>query len=601
MKHSIIFLTAILALTFTSCQLELKDKDSLGVFSLDLEFDAQMQTKAMSSDELLSSANVKIYMGDFSGLIRSYKYANLPGTIYLPADSYRVDVEAGEIAKSSPAMASWDQKSYSGSTPFQVSEGVNTSVKVVARVCNAVTSITFDQSVASNFASGYTFTIGSGSEATSQLVYTADKSGRNGYFIIPGNDGSLSWTFKGSLKNGKSIEKSGEIKNVSGGKTYRMTLSYSVTDGLLGFSVNVDDSLEDIDDLIVFEPVSTGLSKSAGYEIWAGHATLHADVDESEYPDPSSIVISYSADGVSWTDISAQRVGDGSYVAVAEGLDPSTTYSYKLVIAGEVIGSPMTFTTDSAPQMPNSRFEYTSNDESSNWISFYDPSASDPAVRTKWWDNGSSASAGMLGSKYAICYSDTDVPSGTGSSKSAKLTSISAAGKLAAGNLFSGEFAGLDGLNGKVNFGRPWSSRPTAVSFWYKYKGGKVDKAGGPSDNPLTTSDYDRCQIKCTVGTWDYRVYGGSRNSPIQVNTSDKSTFWDYDTIDGTIAYGQLTVQGNGSEGSWTKVTVPLTYKSETEYPTYIVFSAAASIYGDYFVGSSSSILWLDEIELIYE
>ena len=60
MKHSIIFLTAILALTFTSCQLELKDKDSLGVFSLDLEFDAQMQTKAMSSDELLSSANVKI-------------------------------------------------------------------------------------------------------------------------------------------------------------------------------------------------------------------------------------------------------------------------------------------------------------------------------------------------------------------------------------------------------------------------------------------------------------------------------------------------------------------------------------------------------------
>lgn len=594
------------ALALSSCTLEFIDGELVkgGTLTLSLGLDEEPQTRAaMTESELLNTASVKIYMADYSGLIRQYSYSSIPESIYLPADSYRVDVEAGESVKSNPSIASWDQKSYKGSTEFSVTAGSSTDVKVIAKVHNAVTKVSFDSSVGTNFASGYCLTIGtSTSDSSQQLDYISTRSGREGYFIVGNDEPSLYWSFDGKLKStGKTVSKSGEIKSVEPGKTYVMTLTYSVTDGTVGFTLMVDDTTDDYEDVIVFEPVSTGVASIPAYEIWAGHVTLHADVDESEYSNPSAVKFAYSADGRNWTTVAAVRNSEGVYSAFVNGLNPSTTYSYKLVIAGEDIGAPGSFTTEAAPQLPNAGFEYTSNNESSSWTSFYDPSASDPDARTKWWDNGSSASAGMLGSNYAICYSDTDVPSGIGSSKSAKLTSISAAGKLAAGNLFSGEFAGLDGLNGKVNFGRPWSSRPTAVRFWYKYKGGKVDKAGGPSSSALTTSDYDKFQIKVAVGTWDYRKYGGSKQSPVQVNTSDQSTFWDYNTIDGTVAYGQITETGNGNTGSWKQVTIPLDYKSETEYPSYIVFSAAASAYGDYFAGSSSSILWIDEIELLYE
>ena len=49
----------------------------------------------MSQEELLSSAKVSIYKGDFSGKVREYEYSQMPQAIYLPADDYRVDVIAG--------------------------------------------------------------------------------------------------------------------------------------------------------------------------------------------------------------------------------------------------------------------------------------------------------------------------------------------------------------------------------------------------------------------------------------------------------------------------------------------------------------------------
>ena len=173
--------------------------------------------------------------------------------------------------------------------------------------------------------------------------------------------------------------------------------------------------------------------------------------------------------------------------------------------------------------------------------------------------------------------------------------------KFAAGNIFCGEFAGVSGLDGKVNFGRPFTGRPTALRFWVKYIGGKVDNAGGPEGSELTTNDFDKGQIKFALGTWDNKKYGGSATCPVQVYTADKETFWQIDSIEGTIAYSDIVLQGDGSESEWQQVTLTLDYKDETTIPEYIIISAAASMYGDYFAGSSSSKLWLDGMELIYE
>jgi hypothetical protein len=185
-------------------------------------------------------------------------------------------------------------------------------------------------------------------------------------------------------------------------------------------------------------------------------------------------------------------------------------------------------------------------------------------------------------------------------------------GILAAGNLFTGQFAGLVGMEGgRVNFGRPWSSRPSAMRIWCKYSTGKFniikDKSLG-----VTESDYDRAQVKIAIGTWDYTKYGGSKASPVLINTTDKSTFVDFYTDESTIANGDLIIYNDGysinkgekvsaQTSGWIEYVIPLDYRNFNKFPTHIVVSCASSQYGDYFTGCDKTKLWVDAVELIYE
>lgn len=567
----------------------------------------RIATRAMNQDELLNTAAIKIYRGDFTGLVREFVYSEMSGPIYLPAESYRIDIYAGEAAKQSPAVASFDQKSYKGSKEFTVTPGVTTPVQVEASVNNVITAVSFDQSVAATF-SNYTFKIGLDKEDTAQqLVYTASNAGAEGYFIATGFEPSLYWTFTATPADGsETFTKSGEIAAVEQGKKYAMNLKYTEHNGSLSFDLTVDTSTVEYDDQIFFEPVSTGLAASSIYEIWAAHATVHADVDEGEYG-TENIFFEYrpAASQGEWSRTAANRDSEGMYSATLTGLTPATEYEYRLLVPDPqtkeptVAGSSLTFTTEAAPTIPNGGFEAVSKNESSEYYSFYDPSSSIVANQTKWWDSGNA------GSTYSIStttITDPDTSNFKEGSQSVRLHSANVMGlKFAAGNIFCGEFAGVSGLDGKVNFGRPFTGRPTALRFWVKYIGGKVDNAGGPEGSELTTNDFDKGQIKFALGTWDNKKYGGSATCPVQVYTADKETFWQIDSIEGTIAYADIVLQGDGSESEWQQVTLTLDYKDETTIPEYIIISAAASMYGDYFAGSSSSQLWLDGMELIYE
>ncbi|MCQ2166049.1 MAG: PCMD domain-containing protein [Bacteroidales bacterium] len=598
-KITILATVAIAAIAVSCAKTETQENRGEGALTLAVDID---RTKsALSPEDLLATANVKIYKGDFTGMVRNYKYAQAPEVIYLPADSYRVDVEAGELANETPAPASWEQKSYKGSAKFNITAGTTQSVQVAANIVNAITKVTFDQSIADSFRDGYSFTIGvNESDASKQLVYTAQKSGSEGYFLLPDIDPELYWSFSGILdKDGSTVTNSGKFTDIEKGKLYKLTPKYTVKEGDLGFELFVDRDVEIFSDIVIFDPVSTGLLKSNAMEIWAGHATVHANVDEGEYNDPSKIKFSFSKDGSVWTTVESTRVAEGSYDGVLTGLQGSTEYTYKLVIDGVEIGAPMKITTDVATQLPNYGYEVTSNCESSKYISFYDSSSSNPLTKTKFWDSGSSAST-SVGAGGAICYSSTDVPSGIGSTKSALLQSKYVVIKFAAGNLFTGEFAGLVGTSGgKVNFGRPFTGRPTGVRFWYKYISGKIDYE--QSGAPAKKGDWDQCNVKVALGTWSGKKYGGSTSCPIQVNTTDKSTFWDYPALPETIAYKEFAKPANEAATEWTQVTLQLDYINLTTTPTFIVVSCAASRYGDYFTGYSDSQFYIDEFELLYE
>lgn len=602
MKKQIFIITLIAAaVVSTSCSKIAGDSEN-GVGAITLNLEIKERTKAaMSGDELLANSIINIYKGEFVNLVRSYKYSEIPETIYLPADAYIVEVLAGEISKEIPAIASWDQKSYKGSSKIKVTAGTTQSVEVVANIVNAVSKVTFDASIAENFNDGYTFNIGlDTTDATQCLAYTADKSGNEGYFIVPDVSPCLFWKFSGTLtKDGSDFQASGKIEDIEKGKLYKLAPKYTVHEGDLSFELFVDRDVEVFNDIVIFDPVSTGLLVSNAMEIWAGHATVHAIVDESEYNDPSKIKFSFSKDGSVWTTVEPTRVAEGSYDGVLTGLQGSTEYTYKLVIDGVEIGAPMKITTDVATQLPNYGYEVTSNCESSKYISFYDSSSSDPVYKSKFWDSGSSAST-SVGASGAICYSDTDVPAGIGSTKSALLQSKYVVVKFAAGNLFTGEFAGLVGTSGgKVNFGRPFTGRPTGVRFWYKYISDKIDYAQDGA--PAKKGDWDQCNVKVALGTWSSKKYGGSTSCPIQVNTTDKSTFWDYPSLPETIAYKEFAKPANEAATEWTQVTLQLDYTNMTTMPTFIVVSCTASRYGDYFTGYSDSQFYIDEFELLYE
>lgn len=578
-----------------------------GALTLDIRMGEPATKASMSQEELLSSARISIYKGDFSGKVREYVYSQMPGSVYLPADDYRVDVVAGEMAKESPAAASWDQKSYKGSSNVTVQAGVSGGVTVTVKVCNVISNVSFDQTVADVFESGYKCTVSLG-DASDNLEYNASDSGKDGYFIVSGFEPSLYWKFEGTLKkDGSPFTKSGEIKSVEGGKRYRLSLKYTEKDGLLAFELLVDDSTNNIYDDIIFEGSSTGIARSAKYEVWAGHFTAHADVDEAQY-DKEKVWFEVREKGTAeWRRVASVRESEGTFSAEIAQLSPSTTYEYRLVLTSlesgeeEILPAQDDVTTDKAVAVPNGGFETTSNAESEKYPSFYDPSSSDVTLQTKWWGNGNSG-ATLVGSSSVICYPDASTYKE--GSQSVCLQSRYVVVKFAAGNLFSGHFGELIGTSGgTVYFGRPFTARPTALRLWMKYSGGVINRESSNVPEDGKKGNYDKASIRIALGTWDFKKYGGDAESPVMFDTTDPSTFVDFSTDASTIAFGEKIVSSDSTNPAtdWIQVTIPLDYRNLSTYPTHIIISCAASMYGDYFSGYDDSKLWLDGMELLYE
>ena len=66
------------------------------------------------------------------------------------------------------------------------------------------------------------------------------------------------------------------------------------------------------------------------------------------------------------------------------------------------------------------------------------------------------------------------------------------------------------------------------------------------------------------------------------------------------IAYGCLKSEEEKGTGEWQEFTIDLKYRDLTRTPKYIIIVASASKYGDYFTGSKSSVMYVDDFSLIY-
>lgn len=320
-----------------------------------------------------------------------------------------------------------------------------------------------------------------------------------------------------------------------------------------------------------------------------------------------------------WNEVASDdiTVDGGTFVAHVRGLLPSSDYEV-VVWCGEDKSPAGVFTTDEDVNLPNGSFEYASLVQGSNFYKFYDPDCGVEEGETMFWGSGnglgSEGSESELGSgSMGIIITTIDREYKTDGKQSVCAVTSDMAGILAAGNIFTGRFAGLVGTSGgKVNFGRPWTTRPVALKMHCRYETSHINIIKSlPPGVTLTEQDYDRAQIKVALGNWDYKTYGGTRESPVHVNTTDASTFVDFTKDKCTIAYGELIIHKegfslNGSDmvssnsWEWAEYTIPLDYSTLDELPTHIIISCASSQYGDYFTGCNTSKLWIDKVELVY-
>lgn len=253
------------------------------------------------------------------------------------------------------------------------------------------------------------------------------------------------------------------------------------------------------------------------------------------------------------------------------GLKGSTTYVYRSVIDGTT-GAEKTFTTAGEQQLENGSFEQWSNDGDI---------AIPNAAGGTFWGTGNPGAASFIGN---LTTQTNDAVSGT----AARLESKWAVIKLGAGNLFTGDFT-LDGTHGKLNFGRPFTSFPTALRLYYKYTPATIDRIGDDSLESLRGKS-DTCHIYVALS---------DKPEPYVIRTrpSERQLFNKNDA--NIIAYGEFL--SAETQSSYKQITIPLDYRATNRTPKYIIIVCAASKYGDYYTGGAGSTLFIDEMELVYE
>ena len=291
------------------------------------------------------------------------------------------------------------------------------------------------------------------------------------------------------------------------------------------------------------------------------------------------------------------RLEQGYVKAVVRGLEPGVEYEVSGYTDGKLSEEePKVVKTSTLYQMPNSDLEQWHK----NGACFY------PALTMTdlFWGTGNPGGT-SIDEKYNLtrpAYKEKNVenvPSESTGEVSAYMASQYAIIKFAAGNLFVGYFEGFDGASdAKVRFGRPLSEdvKPVALRFWTKYSRGNINRIGnsGLADKEGTK---DLIKVFVCLTDWD---------EPHCVNSKYQSTYFDPNTANGVLGLGYFDSDNNPElvvekTEEWHQMTIPIEYSDPNTKATHIVLTFTCSGYGDYFTGSDSSWMYIDDVELLYD
>ncbi|WP_160034703.1 PCMD domain-containing protein [Parabacteroides chinchillae] len=329
---------------------------------------------------------------------------------------------------------------------------------------------------------------------------------------------------------------------------------------------------QQVEDTVLIE-VRPNVAVETTVGVWSTFVYLSATAGTNE-----NIAVYYKKqDDESWmmaplTPSDIKETADGDYIfsVKIKDLIKNTAYSYKVIAdRDEQEGS---FQTGDEAQIPYSNFDSWYTKSKAQYVG---------TESNHLWDSGNEggASFGFV----PTTEETTDVIKGS----AAKLASTYAVVKFAAGNLYTGDFVELyQTTQARLDFGIPYSCKPTALKGYYKYSPGTIDKGSYLNLNGTV----DSCHIYIALCDWTkpFRVETGSQTF-VDLSVDNKSI----------IAFGELKT--NKKMEKYEQFRIDLEYRDKYRQPTYILVVASASKYGDYFTGSTSSVLLIDEFELLFD
>ena len=489
----------------------------------------------------------------------------------LTEGSYSVEAMNGEDVE-----AAFDAPYYKGADTVDVVAGETAYCDIVCTMANVKVTVSMSENIPLNFQS-YQVTVSNGMEGAS-LIYGGETLASEGYFRCTEK---LEWTIDLVNNDGESFSQSGEITGVQPRDYYNLNFDIkgsTTVGGGLTLTVTVDGTLNDkehIIDITDMPVVQTEVS-TGSVNPWAKFAYVTGEYTVAEAPEGLGFQYKKAADA-GWTDFSGEVSMDGtSFSARITGLEPDTEYEVRAVSAADKRdANAVSFTTEAAEQLPNFNFDlWSDNGHSPN------------AEGTAFWDSGNKGASLM--NKYPTSQETSFVVSGSAVKMASQFVGLFGIGQFAGGNIYSGAYVETVGMSGaKIDFGQPYTCRPTALHGWYSYTPVAIDYTKDPYTDLAGTMDVGRIFVALTDWT-----------EPFHVNNTDGTLFTSDDP--GVIAYGELNIEeATGNE--YREFTINLEYRDLERIPTHVLVVAAASKYADYFTGGNGTVMYIDEFEFTFE
>lgn len=306
--------------------------------------------------------------------------------------------------------------------------------------------------------------------------------------------------------------------------------------------------------------------------IWAYGSAETGKNNGFEYRESGSTAWNKVPD--SWTTING-----GTFSACIRHLSANTAYEVR-AYSDNLYSSVHEATTGGYYEIPNASFDYWWKD-GKIWCPWVEG-------ETAFWGTGNKG-ATTLGDSNTFPSSDTwDGGPGFSAQLDTKFVGIATVGKLAAGNMFSGDYKKTDGTNGILDFGRPCSEHPTHLKGYWKY-----------TCVPISHTSSEYTHLKGQPDTANVYIALTDWTAPYEIRTNPKNRQLLDKNADYIIAYG--SIQSGETIPNWTEFSIKLDYKDTHRVPSYILIVSSASKYGDFFTGGSGSTLMIDNFSLEWD